>query len=180
MEIFWKSFKSIISESTSGNQFTESMANRFYTSEARWLSNFLMKSCRLDTVCAELLMKFVGYEKGCRDCGRFNYLPSCSFCLSQLCDKHMSPCHLCIKYGDHVSGVARRCCANCSCSWCHRGVCDIHMLKCKCGNNICYYRGCGECESCPAFCASNNIVSPCPHGTLCKDYKEYLSTCPTC
>jgi len=140
-----------------------------------------MKSCGLNLVCAGLLMEFVGYNKGCRDCGRFNDLPFCTFCLSQLCDEHLFPCHLCIRYGDDVfGGVVRSCCASCSCSWCHRGVCEEHMLKCKCGNHICYNKGCGGCESCPAFCASNNPVSVYSHGFSCKDYKRYLRSCPQC
>jgi len=140
-----------------------------------------MKNWGLNIVCAALLLEFVGFSKGCRDCGRFNDLPFCSFCLSQLCDKHMLPCHLCIRNGDGVfGGVVRNCCVRCACSWCHRGVCEEHTLKCKCGNHICFIKGRGGRERCPTFCTSNKSVPPNSHEFFCKIKKPYLHYCPKC
>jgi len=180
-DLFWKSLKTSINDSISDTQFAESILRRFWAPATSWLSNYVMRKYKLNRTCAWLLMEFVGYYKGCRDCGRFNDLPACRFCSSELCNEHMLPCHFCLSFGDDVfGGVGRTCCSNCACSWCHRGVCEEHMLTCECGNHICFNYGCGGCESCPAYCSANHAVSLYEHGFYCKDYKRYLRSCPMC
>jgi len=91
----------------------------------------------------------------------------------------MKPCHFCLQFKDDLLN-GNGCCSQCVCVWCGRGVCPDHKVTCKCGNNICYNQGCGACENCPAFCLSNSTTSVFSHGFFCRDYLEYLQTCPKC
>jgi len=144
-----------------------------------WLANYLMRRHRLDPNCAGLLAEFAGFGKGCQECGRYNELPYCTFCSSRLCKLHMKPCHFCLQFNDDIHNDSV-CCSQCVCVWCGRGVCPDHKVTCKCGNNICYNQGCGACENCPAFCHSNSPMSVFSHGFFCRDYLDYLQTCPRC